>query len=488
MNHPSSISHHILAAHRFGFGASESDVLKIRDNAKAWLASQIESTTADTALYTQCFGNLPNSDKAAGVFPSLLRRAGLMGGAAGLVRSIFASNKPDNDDATQSRSTNSVSSAMPDGENRALTRMLPYLTSELEGRIHHAVKTPAPFLDRLVWFWSNHLTVSAKRIGLVALVGPYEREAIRPNVLGKFENLLLAALRHPAMQIYLDNFRSVGPNTSAVGTGYGMQRRTGINENLAREVLELHTLGERTVYGQQDVNELALALTGWGLGEGGKFRFDNNAHEPGMRTLLGKEYSQDGHLQAEKMLRDLATHPVTAKHLSYKLLRHFSGVKPYKSDVEQLAKTYMQCGGELHTVLLSMLDMPCVWKVEGLRRVKHADEFLVSAWRTLDSTPPDGQKIYEQLKAFGQVPWWATSPAGWPDQSFDELGPDALLARIDWANSFGERAGALKDARKLAQQRFGSLLSDLTSQEIQRAGSGAQAVTLMLTSPEFLRV
>jgi uncharacterized protein (DUF1800 family) len=469
-----------LAAHRFGFGVSAGDRAGAERDGKAWLIAQLDAPLAGTPLAAECFGALPGSDTTGAVFPSLLRRAGLMrgsmgGGAAqaGAAQDAVASPR----DADQ----------QPAGEQRAMTRLLPYLTAELEARMRHAVATPAPLLDRLVWFWSNHFTVSARRIGLVALVGPYEREAIRPHVIGRFEDLLLASIRHPAMQIYLDNFRSVGPSTPAVGSGFGAQRRNGVNENLAREILELHTLGDRAVYTQADVSELALALTGWGLGFGGGFRFDERAHEPGARTLLGRRYEQDGALQAQAMLADLARHPATARHLARKLLRHFVALEPRADDVERLAAAYMGSGGDLRAMTRTLLHTPDAWRIEGARRARPADELVASAWRTLGSTPPTGAEIHAQLDSLGQRSWWAGSPAGWPESSLSVLGPDALLARVQWAQARAERASATLDARAVADQRYGALLGQATRREIERAASGTQALALLLASPEFLQ-
>jgi uncharacterized protein (DUF1800 family) len=461
-----------LAAHRFGFGASNADLAASAGDSRGWLAGQLDAASLDKALFTRCFGALPGSDRTSSVFPNMLRRAGLMGGLGSAAAGA------------------SAGAGTGAGESRALRQLLPYLQAELEARMRHAVATPTPLIDRLVWFWSNHLTVSARRIGVYALVGPYEREAIRPHVLGRFEDMLLAAVKHPAMQIYLDNFRSVGPSTSAVGSGFGAQRRTGVNENLARELLELHTLGERDAYTQADVSQLALALTGWGLGFGAGFRYDDSAHEPGARTLLQRRYEHHGQQQAEAMLIDLARHPATARHLARKLLRHFgAGIRPPAAEVERVAQVYLQSGGQLRTVMLAVLDSAAVWRTDSTwRRARHADELVASAWRTLGFEPPSGAVIYEQLTSLGAITWLAGSPAGWSDLTLDALGPDALLARIDWGSALAERAATTLDARALARQRFGPLLGEATRRELERAASGAQALALLLASPEFLQV
>jgi uncharacterized protein (DUF1800 family) len=439
--------------------------------------AQLDAPLVNTPLATACFGSLPGSDKTAAVFPSMLRRAGLTGGLRGMSSGSGATE----------RDASVGANALPAGENRAMRQLLPYFTAELEARVRHAVATPTPFLDRLVWFWSNHLTVSARRIGLVALVGPYEREAIRPHVLGRYEDLLLTSVRHPAMQIYLDNFRSVGPSTAAVGSGFGAQRRTGVNENLARELLELHTLGDRNAYTQADVGQLALALTGWGLALGGGFRFDESAHEPGTRTLLGQRYEQEGAQQAQAMLVDLARHPATARHLARKLWQHFVGLEPRASDVEQLATAYLNARGHMLALTLALLESPNAWRIDGVRRARHADELAASVWRTLGSTPPKGDEIHAQLESLGQRTWWPGSPAGWPELSVPTLGPDALLARVQWCQQQAQLASATLDARALAEQRYGARLSAATRREIERAASGTQALALFLASPELVQ-
>jgi uncharacterized protein (DUF1800 family) len=474
-----------LAAHRFGFGVGAADLAGAAQGPQAWLAAQLDAPVSNTALFADCFAALPGSDRTASVFPNMLRRAGLAGGMGGGLRSLFGARGGD----AAAAANKDMASAPATGEDRARRQLLPYLHAELHGRMRHAVATRTPLLDRLVWFWSNHFTVSAKRIGVYALVGPYEREAIRPHVLGRFEDMLLASLRHPAMLIYLDNFRSVGPSTAAVGSGFGAQRRTGVNENLAREVLELHTLGDRIAYTQTDVGQLALGLTGWGLAGfgGGGFRFDDNAHEPGERVMINRRYAHAGVEQAEAMLVDLACHPATARHVARKLLQHFGGSAPAAADVERVAGVYLKSNGQLRAVTLAVIDSPSLWRADTARRARHADELLAGAWRTLGLEPPAGSAIHMQLDSLGEVTWLAGSPAGWPERSIAALGPDALLARIDWSRSTAEGAPATLDARALARERYGALLGMHTRQEIDRAASGAQALALLLASPEFLQ-
>jgi uncharacterized protein (DUF1800 family) len=479
----------LIAAHRFGFGAGLLDVSTPRDP-RASLAEQLDASIADKSLHARCFGALPGSEVTGAVFPSMLRRLATMGALFG---PRAGNSVPGASEATQGimAAQGDVASAANAGagsrDNRAMQRLLPYLEAELEARMRYAVATPAPLVERLVWFWSNHFTVSAKRIGLVALAGSYEREAIRPHVLGRFDQLLLAVLRHPAMQIYLDNFRSVGPSTSAVGSGFGAQRRTGVNENLAREVLELHTLGERSAYTQADVEQFALALTGWGLASGGRFAFDSTAHEPGERSVLKRRYPQDGAAQAEAIVADLAVHPATARHIAIKLLRYFGPAMPQETDIAAVSAAFLASRGDLRATVLAILHRPNMWRVDvPASRLKHADEFAVGAWRTLDVQPPARTALREQFETLGEPTWFAPSPAGWALLTAADVSPDALLARLQWIHTLAERVDSTLDVRALMRERFGALLSAESQREIERAQSNSQALALLLASPEFL--
>ncbi len=482
-----------LALFRLGFGASEADLRAVGVDAKRWLADQLDPAHARAMVRDALFASLPGSDSTASVFPSMLRRAGLVGGMASGMRSMAGLFSSGGDTTANSEprgmsNNNSMRDAPATDERRAINRMLPYLNAELNARIKFAIATSTPFLERLVWFWSNHLTVSAQRIGLYTLVGPFEREVIRPHVLGSFKDMLLASLKHPAMQVYLDNFRSVGPNTKAVGSGFGQMKRTGVNENLAREVLELHTIGNRSMYSQADVGEFALALTGWGLSpRDAQFAFSADAHETGTRTVLGKHYAQAGAAQAEAIATDLALHPSTARHLAQKLLVHFGAGAPSSDDIASIAKAYLDSRGDLRQTTIALLNTTTVWRSDTPGRAKRPDEFIATTWRTLGIKPPSGDVIRSQLESLGQMSWFAPSPQGWSDNSATWLGPDQLLARIEWCEALASKQAVSIDARRLAVRSFSNRLSEHTQQEIDRAETGAQALVLFLASPEFLR-
>jgi uncharacterized protein (DUF1800 family) len=507
-----------IALYRLGFGASESDLRNAGSDAKRWLTDQLDPTHVRSMARHSVFADLPSSEITGAVFPSMLARAGFLDGM-GQGEQGTAGMRPRSSDLPSmnrssavmedrravdtmsegargapdaiSRSSDTPSMNRPSAvmnENRAITRMMPYLVAELEARMKFAAATSTPFLERLVWFWSNHLTVSAQRLGLHPLVGPFEREAIRPHVLGNFKDMLLASIRHPAMQVYLDNFRSVGPNTKAVGSGFGPMKRTGVNENLAREVLELHTIGDRSVYSQADVGEFALALTGWGLSaRGTQFSFSANAHEAGTRTVLGKRYAQEDAAQAEAIVTDLVLHPATARHLAQKLLAHFGAETASNDDIALVAKAYLDSRGDLRQTTLALINTKAVWRINARGRAKRPDEFMVTAFRTLGVSLAKGDAIHSELESLGQVTWYAPSPQGWSDRSATWLGPDQLLARIEWCEKLASKLPSSIDARALAARSFSTLLSEHTQQEINRAESGAQALVLFLASPEFLR-
>ena len=367
-------------------------------------------------------------------------------------------------------------------------------------RLASAVTTNSPFVERLVHFWANHFAVSVDKLPVIGLAGLLEFEAIRPNVLGKFTDMLLAVEQHPAMLVYLDQAQSIGPNSFAgqrIALRGGKQR--GLNENLAREIMELHTLGVRTGYSQADVTEFARALTGWtvsGLGRGpaarltsgarGQFQFAEMLHEPGSRTIVGKRYDQAGEAQARAVLLDLAESPATAKHLSTKLARHFAGDDPPPALVERLSKAYRASGGDLPTVYRVLIDSPEAWVPQPLK-FKNPWEWSVSALRAIGLRELEPQAAAGVLKQLGQPTWQPGSPAGWDDIAASWAGPDALLRRVEVSQRLADRAGSGADARSLAQKLFPGSLSETTRTAIARAESPSEGLALLLVSPEFVR-
>lgn len=371
-----------------------------------------------------------------------------------------------------------------------------------------AISTDAPFRERLVQFWENHFAVSADKQPVGAIAGHYRDEAIRPNVTGNFADLLTAAVRHPAMLIYLDNGQSIGPN-SLLGraANRNRNRRTGLNENLAREILELHTLGVDGGYSQDDVIEFSRSLTGWSVGGAGgiermgamlrrltgsndagapgEFTFRSGVHEPGSKTILGKRFSEGGADEAESVLSFLAAQPQTARFLATKLARHFVADEPPPALVERLADSYLNSNGELAPVYIELIRARESW-ADTLSKYKTPQDYLVSTFRALGTTQ-NGRNLVGIATQLGQRPLTPGSPAGWPDFADHWNGGDALLKRIEWASQIGANIGDRIDAVERLDEVLGETASDATRQGIARAESGAQAIALLFAAPEFQR-
>ncbi|RYF38764.1 MAG: DUF1800 domain-containing protein [Comamonadaceae bacterium] len=362
-------------------------------------------------------------------------------------------------------------------------------------RTASALQTPTPFVERLVHFWSNHFAVSVDKLLVVGLAGGFEADAIRPHVLGRFEDLLLAAVRHPAMLLYLDQAQSIGPASAAGVRARERQqpRARGLNENLAREILELHTLGVRSGYTQDDVTEFARALTGWTLpaddagAAAATFRFVPALHEPGPRTVLGRSHSAGGEQQARDILHHLATSPATALHIARKLARHFVADDPPPALVERLAASFLRTGGDLPSLYRELVAAPQAWLPAGAK-FKSPWDWAVSALRGLGRSELPPMQSVSLMNQLGQPLWRPGSPAGYDDVAATWAAPDALLRRVEVAQRIAAQAGDAVDARALAPRLLpGGALSEATAGAIARAESGSTALALLLVSPEFLR-
>jgi uncharacterized protein (DUF1800 family) len=361
-------------------------------------------------------------------------------------------------------------------------------------RTNLALTTPAPFVERLVHFWANHFAVSIDKLVTLGQAGAFEFEAIRPNVLGKFSDLLLAVERHPAMLLYLDQAQSVGPDSMLGQIAARRGNKRGLNENLAREILELHTLGVRSGYGQEDVTELARALTGWSVGglaqqpllrgPGPGYWFAAPIHQPGDRLVLGKRYGQSGEAQGEAILRDLAGHPATARHIATKLARHFGGDEPPAALVTRLEQAFLKSGGDLPTVYRALIEAPEAWN--GPTKFRTPWDWTLAALRAVGTQQLPALMNASTFNQLGQPIWRPGSPAGWDDTAPSWAGPDALYRRVEVAERIAARAGPL-DARTLAEQLFPSALSEPTRKALAGAESPTQALALLLASPEMMR-
>lgn len=358
-----------------------------------------------------------------------------------------------------------------------------------------ALDSDTPFVERLVHFWANHFAVSVDKIAVVGLAGSLEFEAIRPHVLGTFGQMLGAVERHPAMLLYLDQAQSIGPGSRLGQRAAQRGRDRGLNENLAREILELHTLGVRSGYSQADVTEFARALTGWTVGglsripllrgstEG--FAFAEPIHEPGARTILGKRYDQPGERQAQAVLDDLAVHPATARHIATKLARHFAADDPPASLAARLEQAFLSSKGDLPTVYRALVEAPEPWSAAA-PKFRTPWDWTIAALRGTGVTSLPGGTAAAAFQQLGQAVWKPGSPAGYDDTTASWAGPDALYRRVEVAQRIASRAGTV-DARHLAERLFPGSLSEATRTAVARAESGQQALALLLASPEMMR-
>ena len=465
---PASIAS-AIAANRFGLGARPGELALIGGDAHEWLRAQLRAPAPALAA------------------PGLSSSAQILAQALELRRESRA----------QREAQSAGSAGAPEDTVQRLPQYLrPIYTLEVTARLQHAVSTERPFLERLTQFWANHFAISIDKLFITGLAGSFEREAIRPHVLGHFSDMLLAVETHPAMQLYLDNYLSVGPHSPAAQRRVRRDKpRIGINENLAREILELHTLGVGGGYTQQDVTTFAEVLSGWSIaGEGGRFGggdpgrflFRPELHEPGHKVMLGRRYADEGFAQGVAVLRDLAAQPATAHFVATKLTRHFIADEPPPQAVARLAEAFARNGGHLPSVYAALIDAREAW-LEPLAKYKTPTDYVVSSFRGLSVPIEADRAALAPFELLGQRTWQPGSPAGWPDRSADWDGASALLKRIRWADAVGARLGNRRDALQLAPQLLGANLRAATGETVMHAASAAQALTLLLAAPEFMR-
>jgi len=435
----------LIAANRFGYGASYQQLQIASEDPKSWLAQQLSGVEFDPKL-----PSLQSMAQTLADFKQLKKQQQKLGKKATFPKqSIVASRALSIDSTVQA------------------------ITSE------HSMSW------RLLDFFSNHFSVTARGRTMSAIAPTLEREAIGPNLLGNFEDLLMSVIKHPAMLIYLNNEQSAGNDSKLARKG------KGLNENLAREILELHTLGVSGGYSQVDVIALANGISGWSIKRPNKakkieagFNFRRVAHQPGSQTLLNKQYKQSGLAQGEAMLLDLAHHPKTAQFICFKLVRHFISDQPNAGLVAKLVKRWQQTNGNIKQVMLALIDAPESWQ-SASEKYKSPRDFLISSMRLLNMKPNRPQRLIRSLAQLGQQPFKAGSPAGFGDTQQDWDGASALMARIDWA-------AQLLDTKKVAnlgdiERSLSVLLSADNLQQVMRAESRQQSLTLALMSPEFQR-
>lgn len=504
-----------IALHRFGLGARAGE--EVPADPRTWLVQQIGAYRAP--LSGAGAGDVPGSAAVAAQLaafydqqralreqygPRKALKAAAATPPAPPANEMGAAPLPPPMNALAPASGAAAQPVMPDpfadARKAAARQARQDYAVMVAARATSALTTTTPFIERMVHFWANHFAVSADKLQMVGLAGTLEFEAIRPHVLGSFADMLNAVERHPAMLLYLDQAVSIGPD-SEVGRRIGARgkRKVGLNENLAREIMELHTLGVRTGYTQADVTEFARALTGWtvaGIGRGpggmrddrdapGTFRFVANRHEPGDRTIRGKAYPAGGEAQAAAVLNDLAADPATARHIATKLARHIGGDTPPPAMVDRLTAVYLRSGGDLPTLYRALIDSPEAWR-DPAPKFRTPWEWTIASFRALGVTTVRPAAIVGLLNQLGQPTWKPGQPVGYDDIAGSWAGPDAVMRRVEAAERLATRAQQ-QDARALAPRLFPAALSPATSTAIARAESPSQALALLLVSPEMMR-
>jgi len=469
-----------LALHRFGLGPRPGSIAAIEADPRGALIAELDRPAISEITAV----DLPSSAKAfRTVTDAYARRQ---------AKAITAKKEQD-----AKRRQMADASAMSERPAQGMGEMAekiaaeaipdpgrPIYLEEARRRVAAALGVEIGFVERLVWFWSNHFCVSADKIR--SMSGAYEREAIRAHVLGRFSDLLLAAEGHPAMLFYLDQTISMGANSIA-----GINRTRGLNENLAREILELHTLGVRTGYSQEDVVGFANILTGWTLvppgdnpEHGGEFTFNPRLHEPGPQRVLGKSYDDETVEQGRAVLRDLAVNPATATHIATKLARHFVADAPPPALVARMAKAFLDSGGDLKQVAKVMVSSDEAW-AQPPAKLKRPGEWVIGMVRATGLTQADPARYTDGQVLLGEPLWRPPSPKGFPDDEASWI--DGVGRRLDVANNFAERIAGRTDPQDVIETVLASQVSPEVIQAVSRAESRQQALVLLFMSAEFQR-
>jgi len=469
-----------IAVLRFGLGARPGDLTAASGDPRAWLTAQIRGAV-------QLAGNTPlaPSDQI-------------------LIELAAARQQRQEMKREKAASTQGAPAA---AFNLLREAYLPHYRAQVLARAQSAALTTRPFAERLVHFWANHFAVSADKGAVFGVAGTLENEAIRPHVDGRFVDLLTAVEQHPAMIAFLDNQYSVGKNSALALLAAGRagrawmnapdkpKREFGINEILAREILELHTLGVNGGYSQSDVTSFAQIITGWSIGGGtgrlaggvpGRFCFRDNLHEPGAKVFLGKTYREEGRRQGEAVLADLARHPATARFIAAKLVRHFIADEAPAAAVDRVARAFEKSGGDLPHVYAALIESPEAWDA-GMRKFKTPEDFVFSTLRALNAVPRQPQEVVRSFELLGQRQYTPGSPAGWPDTAKSWDGSDALMHRVLWASRVAAKFDSGADPAELAASSLGAYARPETVTALRRASSSSQALALLLMSPEFQR-
>jgi uncharacterized protein (DUF1800 family) len=491
----------VVALSRFGFGPRPGDAQRIAADPRAALLAELkpEYVAINNPLLQTTADALTEADElrkakvaAKNAVPGTAQATP---GAAG-APATPAAPKPDpqaiqdakNPKAAAKQSIPALAQLKQQAAAQGIEAPARVYATEVQVRVERAIALPVGYAERLVDFWANHFAVAVNtRQEVRILAGAYEREAIRPHVFGKFSDMLVAATQHAAMLAYLNNAQSIGPDSPL-----GKRSGKGLNENHARELMELHTIGVDGGYSQQDVTQFANILTGWSTSRGmggdkgaiGAFMFRPQAHEPGVFTVLGKAYPQPGENAGMAVLMDLAHSPKTDDHIATQMVRYFVADDPPPSEVAAVSKAWKDSDGDLLKVSQALVNHDDAWTAAG--KFKTPQLYLVSALRALHVNPKP-QFVLQVMKTLGQMPWDPPSPQGFDDRTATWLAPDAMTTRLDVAEQLSALADPKLDPSVLLDDITLGGASKETTQAVARAESRAQGLALLLMSPEFQR-
>ena len=373
----------------------------------------------------------------------------------------------------------------PELEKAQRERVQIILRDASDARILRALLSPWQLHEVMVDFWFNHFNVfSGKGLDDV-WIGNYEQQAIRPFVLGRFRDLLFATTKHPAMLVYLDNALSTAP-----GSPGARGRQKGLNENFAREVMELHTLGANGGYTQEDVVTLARVLTGWGVNPPNARFFPEQAavfegarHDYSPKVFLGHPLMSRGKAEGEEALDILAHSPATARHIAFELAQYFVADEPPTGLVERLAARFVETDGNIKEVLRTLFASNEFWDSKGAK-YKTPYQFVISAVRAAGVSLGNVRPLISAMDQLGMPLFGCLTPDGYKNTEDAWLSPDATTRRISFATALVQSSPVAVDAAHL-RAIFGSTLSEGTRAAIEESPKGLRAA-LILGSPDFM--
>jgi uncharacterized protein (DUF1800 family) len=497
---PEQIAAHL--ANRLGFGPRPDDLTLIAEDPAKWITQQLAPSTLSmpaalaARLNESAFLN-QHPVKVVQEFRSLIRN---------------------NLQVASNAAANSLSNEMLPGQapQGALVQPEPanplgrFVTSiarpAIESRLLRALESPRQLEEVMVDFWFNHFNVFQGKNILRVMMGHYEHYAIRPFALGKFRDLLGATAHHPAMLYYLDNALSAAP-----GAGGGGGNPRGLNENYARELMELHTLGVDGGYKQKDVTELARMLTGWSIQPPNQmissdtpaapgsiaqmpgFFFNERVHDRGEKEWLGFQVLPQGQAEGQFALDTLAKHPATAKHISYKLAQYFVSDKPDAALVAKLAQVFLTTDGDITQILAALFSSDAFWAKENIAiKFKTPYQYVLSVVRSTGQTPENLQGLSGALAAQGMPLYGCATPDGYKNTEAAWLNPDAMTKRINFANnlftarSFGNALNSITVENLL--QTLGPLVNEPTKKlALASTGDTSLARALVVAGPAMMR-